>query len=368
MARISSGVARALGILRTRSYNAPSSRTRSISLSSASRTLFFAIRLISFSSATVIRFSIYHTSRPRPYTSAPYASMCSIMRMLIFPSVAAVLAGIAIFLWGGFAALMLLLLLATLETTLSFDNAVVNAKVLSRMNARWQQRFLTWGIPVAAFGSVFLLLVSFKYFFNDRKTVHWIVLIERWLSRWGGIEAIEIALVLTILLLATLIAPLKAAEILVAGLVGVILFVIIQGIAQSFEAGATKSADMAAKAGVALFIYLNVLDSAFSLDGVVAAFAISTSVPIIALGLGVGALFVRSFTIMLVRAKTLETLVYLEHGAHYAILGLAIAMLVGIFVEVPEAITGLIGFVFIGFAYLSSRREFLRTRGVHMQL
>ena len=337
------------------------------------------------------------------------------MRMLIFPSVAAVLAGIAIFLWGGFAALMLLLLLATLETTLSFDNAVVNAKVLSRMNARWQQRFLTWGIPVAvfgtrlvlpviivalaaalspiavvwlaifdpvhyseylhaahvsiaAFGSVFLLLVSFKYFFNDRKTVHWIVLIERWLSRWGGIEAIEIALVLTILLLATLIAPLKAAEILVAGLVGVILFVIIQGIAQSFEAGATKSADMAAKAGVALFIYLNVLDSAFSLDGVVAAFAISTSVPIIALGLGVGALFVRSFTIMLVRAKTLETLVYLEHGAHYAILGLAIAMLVGIFVEVPEAITGLIGFVFIGFAYLSSRREFLRTRGVHMQL
>ena len=337
------------------------------------------------------------------------------MRMLIFPSVAAVLAGIAIFLWGGFAALMLLLLLATLETTLSFDNAVVNAKVLSRMNARWQQRFLTWGIPIAvfgtrlvlpviivalaaglspiavvwlaifdpvhyseylhaahvsiaAFGSVFLLLVSFKYFFNDRKTVHWIVLIERWLSRWGGIEAIEIALVLTILLLATLIAPLKAAEILVAGLVGVILFVIIQGIAQSFEAGATKSADMAAKAGVALFIYLNILDSAFSLDGVVAAFAISTSVPIIALGLGVGALFVRSFTIMLVRAKTLETLVYLEHGAHYAILGLAIAMLVGIFVEVPEAITGLIGFVFIGFAYLSSRREFLRTRGVHMQL
>ena len=337
------------------------------------------------------------------------------MRMLIFPSVDGVLASIAIFLWGGFAALMLLLLLATLETTLSFDNAVVNAKVLSRMNARWQQRFLTWGIPVAvfgtrlvlpviivalaaglspiavvwlaifdpvhyseylhaahvsiaAFGSVFLLLVSFKYFFNDRKTVHWIVLIERWLSRWGGIEAIEIALVLTILLLAALIAPLKAAEILVAGLVGVILFVIIQGIAQSFEAGATKSADMAAKAGVALFIYLNVLDSAFSLDGVVAAFAISTSVPIIALGLGVGALFVRSFTIMLVRAKTLETLVYLEHGAHYAILGLAIAMLVGIFVEVPEAITGLIGFVFIGFAYLSSRREFLRTRGVHMQL
>ena len=337
------------------------------------------------------------------------------MQILIFPSIAAVLTAIAVFLWGGLAALMLLAFLAILETTLSFDNAVVNAKVLSRMDDRWQQRFLTWGIPlavfgtrlvlpvlivaaaaslspfavlqlalfdpvhygeylhdahvsIAAFGSAFLLLVSLKYFFNDRKTVHWIALIERWLSRWGGIEAIEIALVLIVLLGASFIQSSQAGAILAAGLFGIILFIVIQGIAQSFESRAAHSAEMAAKAGAALFIYLNVLDSAFSLDGVVAAFAISTSVPIIALGLGVGALFVRSFTIMLVRAKTLETLVYLEHGAHYAILGLAIAMLVGIFVEVPEAITGLIGFVFIGFAYLSSRREFLRTRGVQAKL
>jgi hypothetical protein len=111
-----------------------------------------------------------------------------------------------------------------------------------------------------------------------------------------------------------------------------------------------------ASGGAALFIYLNVLDSAFSLDGVVGAFAVTNSLPVIIAGLGIGALFVRTFTIALVRAKTLSTLVYLEHGAHWAIFGLALAMIAGIFVDVPETVTGLVGFVFVGLSYLSSRK------------
>ena len=176
------------------------------------------------------------------------------MNIFIFPAVVAVVAFVGAYLWGGFEALFLVALLAVLETTLSFDNAVVNAKVLQRMSPVWQKRFLVWGIPVAvfgtrfvlpilivaaaaglspvfvtqlaffdaaqygayledahvaiaAFGSAFLLLVSLKYFFNDRKTVHWIVMIERHLSRWGGIEAIEIALVLTVLLACAFAVP-----------------------------------------------------------------------------------------------------------------------------------------------------------------
>ena len=109
-----------------------------------------------------------------------------------------------------------------------------------------------------------------------------------------------------------------------------------------------------------LFVYLNVLDAAFSLDGVVGAFAITSSLPIIIAGLGIGAIFVRAFTVALVRAKTLDTLIYLEHGAHWAIFGLALAMLTTIFVHVPEAVTGLIGLVFIVLAYISSRREMRR--------
>ena len=323
------------------------------------------------------------------------------MRVFIFPAALALAVCIAAFVWGGFPALFLLLLLAILETTLSFDNAVVNAKVLSRMSEAWQRRFLVWGIPVAvfgtrfvlpilivagaaglspffvaqlaffdaaaygvhledahtaiaAFGSAFLLLVSLKYFFNDKKTVHWITMVERHLSRWGGIEAIEIALVLVVLLVCAFIVPAEAATLLISGLIGVVLFVVIEGIAQSFE---VEAGSIAAVGGAALFVYLNVLDSAFSLDGVVGAFAITSALPIIIGGLGIGALFVRSFTVYLVRAKTLDELPYLEHGAHYAIFGLALAMLLGIFVHVPEAITGLIGLVIIVFAYISSRRE-----------
>lgn len=323
------------------------------------------------------------------------------MKIFVFPTLTAAVVFLGAFLWGGVNALFLVVLLAVLETTLSFDNAVVNAKVLSRMDERWQRRFLIWGIPVAvfgtrfvlpilivaaaaglspafvallafsnpveygarledahvaiaSFGSVFLLLVSLKYFFNDRKTVHWIEVIESHMSRWGGIEAIEIAIVLVVLLISAFLLPAEAATILVAGLIGAVLFIIIEGIAQSFQ---TETAADVAVGGAALFVYLNVLDSAFSLDGVVGAFAITSNLAVIIAGLGIGAIFVRAFTVALVRAKTLENLPYLEHGAHYAIFGLALSMLAGIFIHVPEAVTGLIGFVFVLFAYISSRRE-----------
>src|SRR3990167_6340500 len=232
------------------------------------------------------------------------------MKILIFPTAISVAVGVLAFLWGGFQTLFLVALLAILETTLSFDNAVVNAKVLARMDERWQRRFLQWGIPVAvfgtrfvlpifivaaaaglaplavlnlalfepaqyghyledahvaiaAFGSAFLFMVSLKYFFNDRKTVHWIAIIERYLSRWGGIEAIEVALTLTVLLLCAFILPAEAATILFAGTIGVVLFVIIEGVAQSFEMAGTHVASACA----ALFVYLNVLDAALSLAG-----------------------------------------------------------------------------------------------------
>ena len=43
-----------------------------------------------------------------------------------------------------------------LEISLSFDNAVVNAKILETMEPVWQQRFITYGIPIAVFGMRFL--------------------------------------------------------------------------------------------------------------------------------------------------------------------------------------------------------------------
>lgn len=307
----------------------------------------------------------------------------------------------------GFAAFVTALLLVVLEVTLSFDNAVVNARVLTGMSEKWRNRFLTWGMLIAvfgtrlvlpilivsasvlvspwaiaklaafspleyahllegarysiyAFGGAFLLMVSLKYFFNDAKDVHWLRSVERHLSKWGRIEAIEIGIALVFITIISFLVPSVAqATVLVGGLTGVILFIGMQGLASSFSVeteGVTRS-------GLALFIYLNILDSAFSLDSVVGAFALTTALPIIVAGLGIGAWFVRSLTIYLVKQKTLDTLTYLEHGAHWAIFGLALSMFADLLWHVPEVITGTIGLAFVVAAYWSS----LRFRKEHAQ-
>jgi hypothetical protein len=320
------------------------------------------------------------------------------MRIFIAPIAISIIALGAVYFWGGMAAFFLALLLSILEITLSFDNAVVNAKVLAQMTPLWQKRFLTWGILLAvfgtrlilpavivsvaagiwpwdafvlafndpeaygtllegvshainAFGGMFLLMVSLHYFFNTAKHVHWIAAIESRLAKWGRIEAIELAIALAVLLVLAYFSS-EQAGVLFAGCIGLLTFVVMQGITSTIETGTNVAA-----AGASLFVYLNVLDSAFSLDGVVGAFALTTDILIIFVGLGIGAYFVRSITVYLVRQKTLDALRYLEHGAHWAILGLGLSMLVGILVHVPEAITGLIGLVFVSFAYYSSRRE-----------
>lgn len=308
--------------------------------------------------------------------------------------------------WYGFGteALILVVILSILEVTLSFDNAVVNARVLKKMSPLWQRRFLTWGILLAvfgtrfvlpilivsvavwmspayitilalndpteysrllssvhgtitAFGGIFLLMVSLKYFFDKAKSVHWIQVVERHLVRWGHIEAIEIVIALMALVTLSFITHYDQANVLIAGLTGLILFILMEGVAGSLS---IESEDVA-KAGLSLFIYLNILDSAFSLDGVIGAFALTNNLFIIMIGLGIGAYFVRSMTVYFVRENTLSELVYLEHGAHWAILGLAAAMLTNLVIHVPEIMTGLIGLCFVLMAYYSSRKE----RGGH---
>lgn len=321
-------------------------------------------------------------------------------RIFLWPVIISLAAFLFVFLEAGFNAFLLVIILSILEVTLSFDNAVVNAKVLERMTPVWQRRFLTWGIAIAvfgtrfvlpilivsiavwaspwfithlaftdaaaygnllegvhgsitAFGGIFLMMVSLKYFFNKAKETHWIESIERHLVKWGRIEAIEIALALIIITTLSLFTSFDQASVLVAGIIGLVLFVVMEGLAGSLS---LESGDVA-KSGLALFIYLNVLDSAFSLDGVIGAFALTTNLLIIVVGLGIGAYFVRALTLYFVEQKTLTELVYLEHGAHWAILGLSIAMLANLVVHVPEVVTGLVGLIFVALSYRSSLRE-----------
>ncbi len=120
------------------------------------------------------------------------------------------------------------------------------------------------------------------------------------------------------------------------------------------EERAKLCADTVKCSGLVGFLYLELIDASFSLDGVLGAFALSQDIIIITIGLFIGAMFVRSLTIMLVEKKTLDQFLYLEHGAHWAIGTLAILMFVSTFHEVPEVVTGLLGLVFILSALASS--------------
>ncbi len=307
---------------------------------------------------------------------------------------------------GGLTGAAIAMILGVLEVSLSFDNAVVNASILKRMDERWQQYFLTWGIliavfgmrllfpitivamatgidfigvtqmalhdpatyaqhlteshvQIAAFGGMFLLMVFFSFIFDEGKELHWLGYIEQKMAGFGKLESIEIILALGLLLGSQYWLPEAIRhEALVAGIYGVILFVIVDSLSALFEdeEEGEELAEVLKKGSVMSFLYLEVLDASFSFDGVIGAFAITQDVVIIMLGLAIGAMFVRSLTVFLVRQGTLDEYVFLEHGAHYAIGSLAAIMLVSMTYEIPEVVTGLIGAVLIGLSVYSSIR------------
>lgn len=321
---------------------------------------------------------------------------------------------IGAYFWGehvhpgtGLASVFVVLVLAILETSLSFDNAVVNAMKLEKMSHVWRHRFLTWGIaiavfgmrflfpvlvvaifakldmltvtkiaftdadkyasylhathaPIVTFGGIFLIMLFLNYFFNHEKQVHWLKPIEKPLSHLDHIRGIEIIISLLMLIsVQTFIPAEQKLSVLISGLAGIITYLSIDGVAHFLEKheemrNAKCAADSVKCAGLISFIYLELIDASFSLDGVLGAFALSNDVLIITIGLAIGAMFVRSLTIMLVEKKTLAQFLYLEHGAHWAIGALAVIMLISTVKEVPEIVTGLIGLIFIVSALISS--------------
>ena len=143
-----------------------------------------------------------------------------------------------------------------------------------------------------------------------------------------------------------------------SGISGIVIYLLIDGLAEWLErkqeASAKLCADTVKCSGLVGFLYLELIDASFSLDGVLGAFALSKDIIIITIGLFIGAMFVRSLTIMLVEKKTLNQYLYLEHGAHWAIGTLAVLMFVSTFHHVPEVVTGLLGLLFIISAFISS--------------
>ena len=301
---------------------------------------------------------------------------------------------------GTLEMLWIVAILSVLEVSLSFDNAVVNATVLKDMDEKWQQRFLVWGIAIAVFGTriifplaivaiaagigpveavnlslnnpqeyerivsgahigiagfggAFLAMVGLKFFFDGEKDVHWISAIEKRLTAVSALPAIEIGLLLlTLWIISTFLPEAEALTFLTAGVLGLVTFISVDALGTWLDKKeeAKKVSGAVMRSGLGGFLYLEVLDASFSFDGVIGAFALSNNMIVIALGLSIGAMFVRSMTIHLVRKGTLAEYRYLEHGAFWAIIVLGAIMLVSALVHIPEAFTGLIGATLIGFS------------------
>ena len=325
---------------------------------------------------------------------------------------------------GGWSAALTALgvavILGIMEVSLSFDNAVVNASVLKTWDEFWQKLFLGVGIiiavfgmrllfplvivaqaadlgllevwnlalsdpkqysahltahhaEVAAFGGMFLLLVFLNFLLDDTKEMHWLGHIEQKIGALGKVSSISVMIALgTLMGCLGLVEEAQKMVVLMAGLWGILIYVGVDTISSLLEKDTAEDAagtngatganvgELVKRGGIGAFLYLEVLDASFSFDGVIGAFAITNDVVIIMLGLAIGAMFVRSMTVYLVKQGTLDEFVYLEHGAHYAIGILAVIMLASMKYHIHEVFTGLIGVAFIVASLYSSikhRRE-----------
>lgn len=330
----------------------------------------------------------------------------------------------AALLLGGPQTVVIVAMLGLLEIVLSFDNAVVNATVLVRLGPFWQRMFLTVGVliavvgvrmlfplaivaatahlspvhavrlaldqphayervlmaaqpRIAAFGGVFLLMI-FLNFLSKERDITWLRAIERPFARAGRMPQLPTIVTLALLLIGALtFARHEARMELFAGGIGVVGYLVVDGIGGMFEAWGDTHAPgtdaarphgrvhLTGKAAFVTFCYLELLDASFSFDSVLGAFSVSTDIIQITLGLAIGVVFFRSLTVYIVRNDTLDDYVYLEHGAHYAIGALAVLLLVEIDRDVPDIVTGLSGTLIIAAAFLSSVFHNRRDAGGH---
>ena len=295
-------------------------------------------------------------------------------------------------------------LLCVLEISLSFDNAVVNATVLKKMDDVWKKRFLLWGMLIAVFGmrfifpviivsiaggislmdsvsmalnrpdqyaemminahlsvssygGAFLLMVALHFFLNAKKDMHWFPVIEGPFAKFATVKSSEIMLSLIIIMIIyKFMEPQLQSTFIVSAMYGILTYLVVHGLSELLGDEKMKNVKWMSS-GFGLFLYLEVLDASFSFDGVIGAFAITKQLYEIMIGLGVGAFFVRGLTLYLVDHEKLDQYQYLEHGAFYALAALALFMLLDHFFHFPTWMTALTGAVILGASIFGSIYE-----------
>ncbi len=337
------------------------------------------------------------------------------LRIFWLSSLITIALGVWMLTHGGLIGLWLFAILVILEVTFSFDNAVINSRVLVRMSPFWQKLFLTVGIFIAvfvvrfllpifivmitsghnfmdvvhlalnepkeygetlhaaaptidAFGGTFLVMIGISYFMNRQKDIHWLGRIEKHLAKAGNYENFKVFVMLSVaMLLYFTVDDIHKTTVLVASIIGTLLHMGLETFGAFFEKRQKDSATkLVGLAAFGSFMYLEVLDASFSLDGVIGAFAITNDIMLIIAGLGAGAIWVRSLTVYLMKSGTLGKYRYLEHGAHWAILALGLVMLIKLYhISPPEWFTGSLGLIVISIAVISSILESRRQSQQH---
>jgi hypothetical protein len=303
-----------------------------------------------------------------------------------------------------FSILLIIIGLSLFETVSSIDNAVINAEVLATMSQRARRWFLTWGILIAVFVVRGLLPFVIIWIFNKNLTalqvlsatwssdplvlnsinksaptllvaggvfliflfLHWLFLEEK---KFGlpNTEKFFLsqgvwfyATVSVLLLVISWFALMESNMMGFGALVGSSLFFITQGFKQNAEIGEQKllngsSVQVGARSDLSKLLFLEIIDSTFSIDGVLGAFAFTLSVPLILIGNGLGALLVRNLTVN--NIERIKKYVYLKNGAMYSILVLGIIMILRSFnFEIPEYVSPLATFIIIGFFFYKSKK------------
>lgn len=304
-----------------------------------------------------------------------------------------------------FEVLLIILGLVIFETIMSIDNAVVNADVLSTMKSKRARRFfLTWGILFAVFvvrgilpsiivflstpdigiwgaisaiwqndpavmiavaeatptimiaGGMFLILLWAHWLFMEDKKFG---LPHEWyVQKYGAVWFYSIAALLLVGVIYGVnnLINENPMHLALAAAIGFSVFFITQGFkdnAEIIEERIIASGEHSTMTDWSKVLFLEVLDTVFSIDGVVGAFAFTTSVPLILIGTGIGAIVVRQLTVAGV--DRIRSYSYLKNGAMYSIGFLGFVMILEAFgAHIPAWVSPMVTISVVGYFFWRS--------------
>ena len=298
---------------------------------------------------------------------------------------------------------IIILGLLIFEIVNSVDNAIVNAYVLKTMSEKWRKIFLFWGILTAVFimrgllpflvvwlsvpeigflgafqamfqskpeiaelmeerkgviligAGVFLLLLYLHWLFLEEKSPLFVM--DRFIKPHYGVWFFAFAAVILVVLL---YLARTSPFLMLSAAIGNAVFFIMYGFREQAEKQKEKLKGPSQMRDFSKLMYLEVLDASFSFDGVMGAFAFTTSVPLILIGNGIGALVVRDMTIRSI--DKVAKYKFLKNGAMTSIGLLGIFIIAKSFgVLIPEYLPTLITILIVGLAFWQSKRFLKRT-------